>query len=193
MPLYTEQDIITGCKEHKRVFQEMLYKHYYSLFLKICVRYALNMEDAEQLMNDGFLKIFNNIAQYKNAGSFEGWMKRIVINNCLDYLKSKDTKNALKISHAVPANETHEVAVQADVIRSLEFKEMLHLIQRLPATTKTVFNMYVFDGFAHKEISKMLDISESTSSWHLHHARSLLQGMIKKNNTERVSYEYKRF
>src|SRR5690606_19946078 len=119
--------------------------------------------------------IFNHIAQYKNAGSFEGWMKRIVVNHCLDYLKSKDTKNALKISHAVPTHETHEVAVQAEVIRSLEFKEMLQMIQRLPATTKTVFNMYVFDGFAHKEISKMLDITESTSSWHLHHARNLLQ------------------
>lgn len=192
MPLYTEQNIIAGCRENKRVFQELLYKQYYSLFLRICVRYAMNMEDAEQLMNDGFLKIFNNISQYKNAGSFEGWMKRIVVNNCLDYLKSKDTKNALKISHAVPTNETQEVAVPADAIKSLEFKEMLHLIQRLPATTKTVFNMYVFDGFAHKEISKMLDISESTSSWHLHHARGLLQGMIKKNNTERVGYEYKR-
>lgn len=192
MPLYTEQDIITGCRENKRVFQELLYKQYYSLFLRICVRYAMNMEDAEQLMNDGFLKIFNNISQYKNAGSFEGWMKRIVVNNCLDYLKSKDIKNALKISHAVPTNETQEIAVQADVIKSLEFKEMLHLIQRLPATTKTVFNMYVFDGFAHKEISKILDISESTSSWHLYHARGLLQGMIKKNNTERVNYEYKR-
>lgn len=193
MPLYTEQDIIAGCKDHKHVFQEMLYKQNYSLFMKICVRYAMNIEDAEQLLNDGFLKIFNNISQYKNAGSFEGWMKRIIVNHCLDYLKSKDTKNAMRVTHAATENETIEVPIPAEAIQSLEFKEMLYMIQHLPTTTKTVFNMYVFDGFPHKEISKMLNITESTSSWHLHHARNLLQGMIKKNNnTERVNYEYKR-
>jgi len=192
MPTYSEQEIITGCKDNKRVFQEMLYKQYYNLFLKICSRYALNMEDAEQLLNDGFLKIFNHISGYKNAGSFEGWMKRIMVNNCLDYLKSKDTKNALKISHAVPANETHEVAIAADVVKAMEFKELLGMIQTLPYTTKTVFNLYVFEGFAHKEISQMLDMSEGTSSWHLHHARNLLQKEIKKNNLERTKYEHKR-
>ncbi len=193
MPFYSEQDIIADCKDNKRVAQEMLYKQYYSLFLKICARYALNMEDAEQLMNDGFLKIFNSISTYKNAGSFEGWMKRIVINGCLDYLKSKDTKNNLKITHAASNNENHDVPVQADAIKAIEFKDMLQMIQTLPATTKTVFNMYVFDGFAHKEISEMLSISEGTSSWHLHHARNLLQTMIKKNNAERSGYEQKRF
>lgn len=152
----------------------------------------MNGEDAEQLMNDGFLKIFNHISGYKSAGSFEGWMKRIVVNNCLDYLKSKDTKNALKISHAIPADEIQEVTIQADVIKTLEFKEMLQMIHNLPSTTKTVFNMYVFDGFAHKEIAKMLDITEGTSSWHLHHARNILQNLIKKNNAEGVKYEHKR-
>ena len=149
------------------------------------------MEDAEQLLNDGFLKIFSNISGYKNTGSFEGWMKRVIINNCLDYLKSKDTKNALKITHATPQNETNEVAIPADVIKTMGFKELLAVIQLLPHTTKTVFNLYVFEGYAHKEISRMLDISEGTSSWHLHHARHLLQHAIKKNNLERAKYEHK--
>lgn len=191
MPAYTEQDIITGCKENKHVFQEMLYRQYYSPFLKICVRYALNMEDAEQLLNDGFLKIFNSISSYKNAGSFEGWMKRVVVNNCLDYLKSKDTKNSLKVSYAVPANETDQVSIPADAIKTMEFKELLKIIQSLPATTKTVFNLYVFEGYAHKDISRILEISEGTSSWHLHHARHILQKEIKKNNKEQVKYEHK--
>lgn len=192
MPPHTEQEIITGCVENVSVFQELLYKQYYSLFLKICARYAINMEDAEQLLNDGFLKIFKNISTYKNAGSFEGWMKRIVVNNCLDYLKSKDLKNSLKISHAAPMHEELQVSVNAEGVRSLEFKELVSLVQSLPPTSKTVFNMYVFDGFSHKEISKMLTISEGTSSWHLHHARNLLQTMIKKNNTEKPFYERKR-
>jgi RNA polymerase sigma-70 factor (ECF subfamily) len=191
MPAYTEQEIITGCKGNKKVFQEALYRQYYSLFLKICARYALNMEDAEQLMNDGFLKIFKSISSYKNAGSFEGWMKKIVVNNCLDYLKSKETKNAMKISYAVPTNETQEVAIPEDAVKSIAFKELLNCIQVLPATTKAVFNLYVFEGFAHKEISKMLAISEGTSSWHLHHARNILQNEIKKNNNVRVNYEHK--
>jgi RNA polymerase sigma-70 factor (ECF subfamily) len=192
MHSYSEQEIIDGCKDNKRVFQELLYKQYYNLFLKICARYALNMEDAEQLMNDGFLKIFNNISGYKFAGSFEGWMKRIVVNNCLDYLKSKDTKNAMNIGHALPGNEAPEIPIPADALNAIEFKNILLMIQSLPSTTKTVFNMYVFDGFAHKEISKMLEISEGTSSWHMHHARGILQGMIKKNNSEGVKYEHKR-
>jgi len=188
---YPEQEIIAGCKKQHRPSQEKLYKQYYNLFLKICARYAMNMEDAEQLMNDGFLKIFKNISGYKNTGSFEGWMKRIIVNNCLDYLKSRETKNAIKISHAQPTNETFDVAVQADALKAIQFKELLGLIQELPATTKTVFNMYVFDGYSHREISQNLEITEGTSSWHLHHARNILQKQIKKNNSEAMKYEHK--
>lgn len=189
---YTEQDIIRGCRENSRVHQEQLYKDYYSLFLKICMRYAKNMEDAEQLLHDGFLKIFKNVESFKNAGSFEGWMKRLMVNTCLDYLKSKQLKNSLQVSYAAEVPENAQISVSGEALKKMEFKELLDIIQTLPPVSKTVFNLYVFDGFSHKEIGEMLEISEGTSSWHLHQARHTLQKKIKNVYAERPSYEHKR-
>jgi len=187
-----ENEIIKGCQENSRACQEGLYKQYYSLFLKMCLRYAKSMEDAEQLLNDSFLRIFKNIGSFKHAGSFEGWMKRIVVNTCLDYLKSKQLKDSLQVSYAASFPEETNLALSTEAVKKLEFKELLSMVQTLPAVSKTVFNLYVFDGYSHKEIGGMLEISESTSSWHLHHARNLLQKRIKKTNLERPLYENKR-
>jgi len=192
MPLYSEKEIINGCQDNDRVYQEYLYKHYYSLFLKICARYAKSMEDAEQLLNDSFLRIFNNIGSFRHAGSFEGWMKRIVVNTCLDYLKSKQLRNAMQISYAASMAEELDIPVSTQAIQQIAFKELLHIIQTLPPVSKTVFNLYVFDGFSHKEIAAMLEISENTSSWHLHHARNLLQKKLKSAEAEQPRYEHKR-
>lgn len=189
MHQYSEQEIIKGCREDNRKCQEYLYKQYYSLFMKICARYAKNMEDAEQLVNDGFLRIFRNVDGFKNNGSFEGWMKRILVNNCLDYLKSKQLRDSLQVSYAATPPEYPNTHFHAEALRHIEFKELLAVIQSLPTVSRTVFNMYVFDGFSHKEIAGMLDISEGTSSWHVHHARNLLQKKLKKTNAEKPVYE----
>lgn len=173
-----------------RLFQEMLYKTYYSLFMKTCVRYAKNMEDAEQLVNDGFLRIFKNIDGFRNNGSFEGWMKRIVVNNCLDYLKSKQLKEATLLA---PTNDTHyENATDnydGEALGKIAFKELLCMIQTLPTVSKTVFNLYIFDGYSHKEIATIMSITTATSSWHVHHARQLLQKKITSKNEETLPYE----
>lgn len=192
MPLYSEKEIIKGCRDQNRVFQEHLYKAYYSLFLKICARYAKCMEDAEQLLNDSFLRIFNNIDSFKQAGSFEGWMKRIVVNTCLDYLKSQQLRNQMQVTYAASMPEETNLDMATQAVHQLEFKELLQMIQTLPPVSKTVFNLYVFDGFSHKEIGAMLDITESTSSWHLHHARTLLQKKLKSAGAEQKMYEQKR-
>lgn len=187
---YSEQDIILGCKENKRVFQEALFKQYHSLFLKICARYAIDNEDTEQLLHDGFLKIFTHIEEYKFAGSFEGWMKRIVVNNCLDYVKSKDTRNALNTKYALPVEEVNTSFSASNVLKDIAFKDLLKLIQTLPPTTRMVFNLAVFEGYSHKEIASLLKISEGTSSWHLHEARKTLQKLILKSSKE-ANYESK--
>lgn len=191
MSSYSEQEIILGCQENNRIFQEHLYRLYYSLFLKICVRYAKNMEDAEQLLNDGFLKIFKNIKSFKQAGSFEGWMKRIIVNVCLDYLKSKQLKDSLQISFPENISEDLQYSGSMEALKQMEFKELLHMIQKLPVMSKTVFNLYVFEGYSHKEIGQMLKVNESTSSWHLHHARNTLQKRIKSVNAGEPLYERK--
>lgn len=192
MPAYSEQEIIAGCRQKDRAIQEHLYKTYYSVFLKVCARYAKDMQDAEQLLNDGFLKVFTQIDNFKNTGSFEGWIRRIVINTCLDYLRSSSLKEEM-VMHvkAIPAEESN-LAVTNDGIERIEFKDMVKMIQSLPAMTRTVFNLSVFDGFNHKEISTQLSISEGTSHWHLHQARNLLQKKIMKSEQNNVVYETKR-
>ena len=162
------------------------------MFLKVCSRYAKSMQDAEQLLNDGFLKIFTQVEFFKNAGSFPGWMHRIMVNTCLDYLRGSSLKEEMAIHvHSIPAEESN-IAVTNDGIETLEFKELVKIIQLLPAMTRTVFNMYVFDGYNHKEIADQLAISEGTSHWHVHQARNILQKRINNSEQKKVTYEAKR-
>ncbi len=162
------------------------------MFLKVCARYAKNMQDAEQLLNDGFLKVFTQIEHFKNAGSFAGWMQRIMVNTCLDYLRGSALKEDM-IMHvnSIPAEESN-VAVSSEALEHIEFRELLHIIQSLPAMTRTVFNLFVFDGYNHKEISEQLEITEGTSHWHVHQARNMLQKKIIKSEHQKVTYEAKR-
>ena len=192
MPAYSEEEIIAGCRQKNRTLQEHLYKSYYSMFLKVCARYAKSMEDAEQLLNDGFLKVFTQIDKFSNTGSFGGWMQRIMVNTCLDYLRSTSLKEEM-IMHvkSIPAEESN-IAVGNEGIENMEFKELVNIIQSLPAMTRTVFNLFVFDGYNHKEIAGQLDISEGTSHWHVHQARSMLQKKINKEDPKKVTYEAKR-
>lgn len=191
MQAYTEEEIINGCRKGERVFQEHLYKSYYSILIKICLRYAKDMQDAEQLLNDGFMKIFTHVGKYQNSGSFEGWMKKIMVNTCLDYLKSSYVKNAMKMNVNANMVENTSLSVANESIEKMEFKELVNMIQALPAMTKTVFNLFVFEGYSHKEIAKQLEISEGTSYWHVHQGRTMLQKKI-KDNSEKFSYERKR-
>jgi len=190
MPEYTEQDIIEGCKRNDRSLQEHLYKKYYSLFLKLCARYARDMHDAEQLMQDGFLKIFNHIRDYSGKGSFEGWMRRIVVNTCLDYLKSKYLKNAMQLHFPSEIGDSATFSISNNALDKIAMKDLLGIIQTLPPMSRTVFNLFVFEGYSHKEIGALLDMSEGTSQWHVNNARKNLQQKIKANIlTETKSYE----
>ncbi|MBC7553117.1 MAG: sigma-70 family RNA polymerase sigma factor [Taibaiella sp.] len=192
MPAYSEQEIIAGCRKKNRAIQEHLYKENYSLFLKVCARYAKNMQDAEQLLNDGFLKVFTQIEKYGNTGSFEGWMKRVVINTCLDYLRSNYLKEEMTMHvNAIQPEETN-LSVTNEALENIDFRELVGMIQTLPAMTRTVFNLFVFEGFNHREISEQLDISEGTSHWHVHQARNVLQKKIIKVEQQKVTYEAKR-
>lgn len=188
----SEQDIIAGCKKQDRLVQEHVYKTYYSRFMKVCARYAKDLHDAEQLLNDGFLKIFSRTKDFQNKGSFEGWMNRIMVNTCLDYLKSSYMKTTLKLQVNNGLTEQADISIKSDAIEKLEFKELIALVQSLPVMTRMVFNLYVFEEYPHKQIAELLEMSEGTSHWHLHQARKLLQEKIKANESLKLVYEKRR-
>lgn len=192
MSAHTEQEVINGCRNRERYFQEYLYRQYYSLFLKICSRYARDMQDAEQLLNDGMLRIFEHVGDFEGKGNFEGWMKRIMVNTCLDYLRSRYLKTSMQMNFNTTMVNEMVISISNDAVSKIQFSALLAMVQGLSPMTRTVFNLFVFEGYSHKEIAKLLDISEGTSCWHVNNARNQLQEKIRKQNAEKKTYETKR-
>jgi len=188
MPEISEQEMIDGCLRQEHYWQQQLHIRYYGVLLKVCARYAGNPEDAEQMAQDAFLRIFSRMDSFKNAGSFEGWMKRITVNICLDALRSKVGKAAARPQAVMPSDDYLASDLVQDGLQQLLFKDLLTLIQGLPDLTRTVFNLYVFDGHAHKQISAALGITENNSSQHVHLARQILQKKIKTLHLQYHSY-----
>ena len=168
-------ELIDGCKRDDRKAQEQLYRNYYRAMMTLCLRYTKNEEDALEVLNTGFLKIFRNIHRYNAAqASLYTWMRTIVINSCIDFIKARQTyANATgELSRAA------SVEVPPEVISKMRSMELLELVRQLPPATQAVFNLYIMEGFNHKEIAAMLGISDGTSKWHLSEARRLLQKKI---------------
>lgn len=146
----------------------------------VCLRYAGNREEAKDLLQEGFIKLFDCLHQFRFEGSFEGWMKRVMVNNALQKIRSRSYLHAI-----VPIEEaalTQSVSPE-EIFSHLGTKELLQLIQDLPTVYRLVFNLYVFEGMKHKEISKLLGISEGTSKSNLHDARAILQKKLKESVT----------
>ncbi len=150
------------------------------------------MPDAKQLLNDGFVRIFMNIKSFRQEGSFEGWMRKTMVNTCLDYVKSNYLRNSMTMQLNESIIEQNSQVSYNEGLRNIEFKELVALIQLLPVMTRTVFNLFVFEEYTHKEIAALLKMSEGTSYWHVHHARTVLQKKIKNKNSEIQLYERKR-
>jgi RNA polymerase sigma-70 factor (ECF subfamily) len=143
----------------------------------VCLRYASSREEAKDLLQEGFIKVFDCLHQFKFEGSFEGWMKRVIVNNALQKIRSKSHLHAI-----VPiedAQQTQAVSPQ-EIFSHLSTKELLQMVQELPTIYRLVFNLYVFEGMKHKEISKLLGISEGTSKSNLHDARVILQKKLRE-------------
>ena|SRR5690554_247434 len=184
MSKYSEEEIIAGCIAGKEKFQKILYMDKYNLFYRVCIRYTKCYTDAEQLTNDGFIKIFNNIKSYSNKGSFEGWMRRIMVNTCLDHLKSKRVQQQKKTVGTDDYTENVYFTIHENAIDKIAYDDLLNMIHSLPETTQLVFNLFIMEGFSHREIAQKLGISEGTSQWHVNNARKILQAKIKAMNKE---------
>jgi len=166
--------IINKCKKNDRGAQNELYKHMYSYGLGICGRYIKDELEARTVLNEGFYKIYRNIFKYENGLAFKPWFKTILINTALDYLrKNKKFKTDLSIDKAL------DVSVDSNAISELSFKELMAIVNTLPTAYRTVFNMYVVDGYKHKEIAEKLSIEVGTSKSNLSRAKAILRQMIK--------------
>ena len=168
---------VSACREGNARAQRRLFKHFYGTVMAICMRYAGNSDEAEDMLSDGFLRVFSNLDKYENIGSFEAWMKRVVRNAALDYRRKYD-KNVDFVDIDEVADSQMADYHLNDAIAKMSSQEMVSLIQQLPPVTRTVFNLFVFEGFSHKEISQQLNITENTSAWHVNNARTRLKNAI---------------
>ena len=168
--------LITGCKKGDRLAQERLYRSFYGVMMNICVRYTKNEADAIEILNTGFYKVFKNIHSY-TAGKATPytWIRTIIINTCLNFIRSKN-KEISVLQH----EEAPDIHIDAEVVTQMDSDEILQLVRRLPPATQAVFNLYVIDGYTHREIAGMLQISEGTSKWHVSEARKTLQKQLKE-------------
>jgi len=169
-----DQEILEGCKSGERDAFGLLYKKYASTMLVICMRYCKRREEAEDILHEGFIKVFSNIAKFRGEGSFEGWIKRIMINTSLSHYHA-NLKHYFKSSVDEIEDVPGDVEDDGVYSNAPSRSELLSLIQELPDGYRFVFNMYVFENFSHKEIAHVLGISVNTSKSQLAKARRQLQ------------------
>lgn len=167
-----EVEYIEGCKRGDRLVQKQLYEKYNARFFGVCKRYLKNIEMAEDVLVKGFLKIFENINSYEGKGNFEGWMQRIIVNECLMELRKKqDFTIYLESSNIHPQKE-------ASALENLYEQDVLKLLDFLPIGCRTIFNLYVIEGYKHQEIAEQLGISEGTSKSQLNLAKEKLKTLL---------------
>ncbi len=180
-----EKVLVEQCLKQNRNAQKILYDKYYKTMIAVCVRYLKSEDDAFEVLNKAFLKVFAKLKQYKSEGSLEGWIKRIVIHTAIDSVRSnKAYRNKFILTNEfelydLPDDENTSDSLP-DNSPALTNEQIFELVKELPPATRIVFNLYVIDDFTHKQISGHLKISEGTSKWHLSNARKLLQEKIKQ-------------
>lgn len=168
-----ETDLIADCLAGKRNAQEALYKKYSSKMLAICTRYLTDKAEAEDAMINGFVRVFNQLENFRQEGSFEGWIRRIIVNEALALLRKKKM-------YLEPAESADYYADYQIEEKHLEAEELLAMVQKLPTGYRTVFNLYAIEGYSHKEIADLLGITESTSKSQLNRARNMLKNELEK-------------
>lgn len=175
--LYSDEEIVKGCLKGNRQSQEMLYQKFAKKMYGICMSYAGDREFAQDILQIGFIKVFNNLGNYKSEGSLEGWIRKIVVNTAIDAIRQKQS-----IDKHLGA-ETSEVQgyYDSNILPRLQLKELVEFIKRLPEGARVIFNLFAVEGYSHKEIAKELNISEGTSKSQYSRARGLLQNWLTKS------------
>lgn len=171
--IFTEDELINGCIVGDREAQKMLYHRYAPKMFSVCLRYAKDYHSAEDVLQEGFIKVFKYISKFRREGSFEGWMRRIFINTSIEHLRKAVTLYPIVDSEDKPID-----IIDESLFDDLDHQDLLNMIQSLSPGYRTVFNLYVIEGYSHQEIANLLDINEGTSKSQLARARTLLQKKI---------------
>lgn len=190
----TENELIAGCIRQDRACQEALYKRFYGKMMGVCLRYAKNRDEASDMLQEGFIKVFTSLRNFSFKGSFEGWVRRIIVNTAVDHLRRN--KHEYMIVSTVYAREGDvpdpaEEVEEDNLLNNLSEEEILNAVSQLSPAYRTVFNLYVMENFPHKEIADQLGISEGTSKSNLAKARFQLKknlfNLIKHADGERTT------
>jgi RNA polymerase sigma-70 factor (ECF subfamily) len=183
----TEEYIIAGCLHNEPSAQRELYNRFSPKMLSVCYRFAQSREDAEDMLQEGFIKVFTQIHTFQNKGAFEGWIRRIVVHTCINFLKKYK-----KFSDSVDLDHAGFVHIKEESIPSImHAKQVIECIRLLPLGYRTVLNLYAIEGYSHREISTMLDIEESTSRSQYTRAKLMLENiLVKKNILEKPKNQF---
>ncbi len=169
----TEYELIKGCIKQDSACQRLLFEQYAGKMMTVCLRYAQDAMEAEDMLQEGFIRVFNYIDQFKFEGSFEGWIRRVIVNTALKHLQKK------RLSFTeINDNNQQSPKLESYAYSNLDEEELMKLINQLPTGYKTIFNLNIIEGYSHEEIAKMLDIQPSTSRSQLVKARKMLQNQI---------------
>lgn len=172
----TELDLISGCLKGDRRIQQELYNRFSPKMYAVCLRYAGNAEEAQDILQEGFIKVFKKLDSFRNEGSFEGWVRRIFVNTAIEQFRRK--------RYLMPVTEKEENTIEGkylSVLDNLAVSDIMALVQELSPGYRTVFNMYVVEGYSHKEIGDILGISEGTSKSQLSRAKVILQDLVRRH------------
>jgi RNA polymerase sigma-70 factor (ECF subfamily) len=172
---YSLSEIVEGCRRNERKFQKLLYDQYAKQMYRLCLSYIKESDAAQDVLQDGFIKVFKNIENYDDSGSMEGWIRRIIVNTAIDYLRSKKRLgNFIEYDDAIKSKE-----VTNDGIYTVNVESILLKVNQLPDGARAVFNLYALEGYSHKEIAKQLEITEGTSKSQFSRAKNLLKDWLK--------------
>jgi RNA polymerase sigma-70 factor (ECF subfamily) len=172
----TEQAIIAGCLQKNVAAQRELYNRYSPKMLSVCYRFSQSKEDGEDMLQEGFIKVFTQMHTFQNKGAFEGWIRRIIVHTCINFLKKYK-----KFNESVDLAYADYIQVKEETVPSImQARQIIECIRLLPLGYRTVLNLYALEGYSHKEIGQMLDIEESTSRSQYTRAKSMLENILIK-------------
>jgi RNA polymerase sigma factor (sigma-70 family) len=170
------ETLLEGCKNGNPKSQELLYRQFYGYAMSVCLRYTRSRDEALEILNDGFIKVFNHAGTIDPTKPFKNWLRRVMVNTALDFYR----QNHKHYYHEDIENAHYLKDNSADAQSEINYQELIDLIQQLSPGYRTVFNLFVIDGYSHEEIGKMLGISEGTSKSNLARARVNLREMLSK-------------